>query len=168
MITTNAEVVDTGLPLLRRTNTHASSIGRPTKRKTLSTTAAVRSPCRRSWVIRSPPQAGQFHPVSALNGHGKKTKLVLCGLPKPTYARLPTNTAPVPTAPSNRLLGGGLSAIAERATLWIADLVGENQNGVDDPPDYGTETARDQPDNELGDAQTRIAEVNTADADQAE
>ena len=35
----------------------------------LSTAAAARSPCRRSWVIRSPPQNGQFQPVMSLKGH---------------------------------------------------------------------------------------------------
>ena len=84
MMTTNAEVVDTGLPPLRRTNTHANNIGSPINRKALSTNAAGKSPCRMSWVIRSPPHAGQFHPVSALNGHAGNTKLGLCGLPKPT------------------------------------------------------------------------------------
>jgi hypothetical protein len=39
----------------------------------LSCNAAVRSPCRRSCTIRSPPQKGQYSPVKAWNGHGKKT-----------------------------------------------------------------------------------------------
>jgi hypothetical protein len=43
-----------------------------------SCSAAARSPCSRSCTIRSPPQKGQYRPVTAWNGHGRKTWW-LCG-----------------------------------------------------------------------------------------
>jgi hypothetical protein len=41
--------------------------------KALSCKASVKSPCRRSCTMRSPPHAGQYRPVSAWNGQAKKT-----------------------------------------------------------------------------------------------
>src|ERR1700680_4526345 len=79
-----AGVVINGCPRRQRTSSQAASMGRPTRRKTLSTTAAAISPCSRSWVIRRPPQAGQFQPVSALKGQTGNMKCGLCGSPRPT------------------------------------------------------------------------------------
>src|SRR5215218_4756606 len=78
---------------------------------------------------------------------------------------MPANAAPVPSAVYSRpRLGAVLSAIAQRTPLRIAHLVGENQNRVDDPPDDRTEPAGHEPDDELGDAETDLAEIHATDA----
>src|SRR5215217_3668301 len=119
--------------------------------------------------MRRPPQAGQFRPVSALNGQTGKTKSRLCGSPNPTYARPPTRTAPVPSAPYSRpRLVVALCAIAKGTPLRVTNLVGEEQNSVDDAPDDGANTARDEPDDQLRNAQSGVAEVNAANADEPE
>lgn len=44
---------------------------------------AASSPCSRSWIIRRPPHAGQFQPVSNLNRHGGYSEFELCGSTSP-------------------------------------------------------------------------------------
>ncbi len=57
--------------------------GQADEQEALSTNAAARSPWRRSCVMRSPPQAGQFQPVRALKGQAGNRKRGLCGSPMP-------------------------------------------------------------------------------------
>src|SRR6476659_9467971 len=83
-MTTMAGLGINGCPRRQRTRSQAASRGRPTRTKTLSTTAAAKSPCSTSWVIRRPPQPGQFQPVSALNGHTGNKKPGRWGSASPT------------------------------------------------------------------------------------
>ena len=61
-----------------------------------------------------------------------------------------------------------LGAIAKRTPLGIADLVGQDENRIDDSPDDGADEARDDSDDELCDPQPGLAEIDPADADDPE
>ncbi|COX44910.1 Uncharacterised protein [Mycobacterium tuberculosis] len=87
-ITATATAIITGIgsaksPWRRRSRTQLASTGTPTSRKTLSLMLAASSPCSRSWIIRRPPHAGQFQPVSNLNRHGGYSEFELCGSTSP-------------------------------------------------------------------------------------
>ena len=61
-----------------------------------------------------------------------------------------------------------LGALTKGTPLRIANLVGEDQHGVDDAPHHRTDTARDKADDQLRDTEAGVAEVDAPDADKTE
>jgi hypothetical protein len=61
-----------------------------------------------------------------------------------------------------------LGSIAQGSALRVAHPVGENQDRVDDAPDDRTDTAGDQPDDQLRYAQSGVAQIDAAYSDDPE
>ena len=61
-----------------------------------------------------------------------------------------------------------LGPLTKGTPLRVANLIGEDQHGVDDAPHHRTDTARDKADDQLRDTQAGVAEVYPPDADEAE
>ena len=145
--------------------------GSPTSRKTLSTTAAPRSPCSRSWVIRSPPHAGQFQPVSSLNGQAGNSesgavRVAETDVGQPAAeqrARPERAVEPRPVADGRARFHRAAGRPSGSRTLSVRIRTASMMPQTTAPIPQVM-----RPTTQLGDAQSGVAEVDPPDTDQAE